>query len=166
MDDGTAMPTDERHEFIPSRPPPDAPKSGLPGWVKRNLFYSTPSGLLTIAVAALGLGGTEARAQWFGGRGPLGGRYKVVVKERGHYPGPVVAYGYPAAAYIAPAPVVVSQTQFIRPAPVVARRVYQPPPVVERPRASVLAWMPSTRLPSDCTPSGFTPKSIARRRSL
>jgi hypothetical protein len=82
--------------------------------------------------AALGLGRTEARAQWFGGPGPLGGRYKVVVKQRGYYPAPVVAYPYPAATYIASAPVVVSQTQVIQPAPVIQRRVYQPPPVVER----------------------------------
>ena len=82
--------------------------------------------------ATLGLGGTEARAQLFGGRGLFGGQYKVVVKERGYYPVPVVSYPYYATTYIRSAPVVVSQTQFIQPAPVVERRVYQPPPVVER----------------------------------
>ena len=82
--------------------------------------------------AMLGLGGTEARAQWFNGRGPFGGKYKVKVKERGYYPGPVVAYPYAATTYFRSAPVVISQTQVIQPAPVVERRVYQPPPIVER----------------------------------
>ena len=82
--------------------------------------------------ATLGLGGTEAHAQWFKGRGLFGGQYKVVVKERGYYAAPVVAYPYATATYIRSAPVVVSQTQVIQPAPVVERRVYRPLPVVER----------------------------------
>jgi hypothetical protein len=81
--------------------------------------------------AMLGLGGTEARAHRFRGIGPFGGRYKVVVKERGYYPGPVVAYPYAATTYIRSAPMVSSHTQVIQPAPVVERRVYQPPPIVE-----------------------------------
>jgi len=85
-----------------------------------------------VAGAMLGLGGTEARAQLFRGRGLFGGQYKVVVKERGYYPVPVVSYPYSTATYVRSAPVVVSQTQLIQPAPVVERRVYQPPPVVER----------------------------------
>ncbi len=67
----------------------------------------------------------------FRGRGLFGGQYKVVVKERGYYPVPVVSYPYSAATYIRSVPVVVSQTQFIQPATVVERRVYQPAPVVE-----------------------------------
>jgi len=80
----------------------------------------------------LGLGGSEARAQWFRGVGPFGAKYKVKVKERGYYPGSVVAYPYAATTYIRSTPVVISQTQVIQPAPVVERRVYQPPPIVER----------------------------------
>jgi hypothetical protein len=88
---------------------------------------------LTVLVigVALGLGGTEARAQWFGGGGPFGGRSKLVVKQRGYYTGPMVAYPYTATTYVRSAPVVISQTQVIQPAPIMQRRVYQPPPVVE-----------------------------------
>jgi hypothetical protein len=84
-----------------------------------------------VVIATLGLGGTEARAQLFRGRGLFGGQYKVVVKERGYYPVPVVSYPY-SATYVRSAPAVISQTQLIQPAPVVERRVYQPAPVVER----------------------------------
>ena len=85
-----------------------------------------------LSMTALGLGGTEARAQWFRGPGPFGGKYKVKVKERGYYPVPVVSYPYAATTYVRTAPVVVSQTQLIQPAPVVESVYVQPAPVLER----------------------------------
>jgi hypothetical protein len=85
--------------------------------------------VLTIA-AAFGLGETRAQAQLFGGQ------YRVKIKERGHYPrgvlvSPYVPTAYVPTTYIQAAPVVVSETQVYRPAPVVHRRVIQSAPVVE-----------------------------------
>src|SRR4051794_9096180 len=87
--------------------------------------------VLTIA-AAFGLGETRAQAQLFGGQ------YRVKIKERGYYPRGVLVSPYVPTAYlpttylpttyVQAAPVVVSETQVYRPAPVVQRRVIQPAP--------------------------------------
>lgn len=82
------------------------------------------------AIAAFGLGETQAQAQLFGNG------YKIKIKERGYYPraavvSPYTATTYVPTTYIQTAPIVASQTRVIQPAPIVQRRVIQPAPVVE-----------------------------------
>ncbi len=96
-----------------------------------------------LAVLAAGamvvLGSTEVQAQMFRNRGPFGNQYRVKIKERVAYPGAVrvapypaqTIYAQPTTTYYQQAPTVVSETQYIQPAPVVQSRVYQPAPVVE-----------------------------------